>query len=467
MTCNLGIGTNSEFIDEEFSSLGLNDIRLDKRTKHIALTLQNKLGSCVRRLFTEKKDARQCYDFFSNPKVSSERLLSPHYENTVKRIKASKSDYILAIQDQMYLNFTKHKAKIDLGRIGKSGKTTQYGIIQHSTLCVDDKNEPFGLIDVAHFDYSDVDVSEDRGKRAIEDKASIAWISSLKNMRQRLGDSKKRIITVGDRESDFYAFLHPLIHGNEEFVIRSQHNRILGKEYKKGNQKLQASFENAPIVGKMRTTIQDPNSREIKNMTLFLKAATIDIPVPNKLKQEVIDKNKYTPIRLNVVVAYNENHKWTLLTTLPIKTILQIRKIVKIYRSRWHIEDYHKVLKTGYQVDEIYLHSSKEAIKNLLVLASISACRLYWLIYIGRTQACVKADQLFEEFEWKSLYVYFKEPVPEESPSIAEIVLKIARLGGYKSSKHSGPPGIKSMWIGYQQFTIAAQMYRNMSLAKI
>lgn len=77
----------------------------------------------------------------------------------------------------------------------------------------------------------------------------------------------------------------------------------------------------------------------------------------------------------------------------------QIKEIVTIYKSRWHIEDYHKILKTGYQVDEIYLHSSKEAIKNLLVLSSISACRLYWLIYIGRTEASIKADQLFEEFE--------------------------------------------------------------------
>jgi hypothetical protein len=99
----------------------------------------------------------------------------------------------------------------------------------------------------------------------------------------------------------------------------------------------------------------------------------------------------------------------------------------------------------------------------LLVLASISACRLYWLIYVGRTEASIKADQLFEEFEWKAVYVYFNEPIPEECPSISEIILKIARLGGYKANKHAGPPGIKSMWIGYQQLTVATQVYRNMS----
>ena len=96
-------------------------------------------------------------------------------------------------------------------------------------------------------------------------------------------------------------------------------------------------------------------------------------------------------------------------------------------------------------------------------MASISACRLYWLIYVGCSEINIKADQLFEEFEWKAMYVFFKEKIPDECPLLSEVVLRIARLGGYKPTKKASPPGIKTLWIGYQQFTIAAQMYRNMS----
>ena len=144
----------------------------------------------------------------------------------------------------------------------------------------------------------------------------------------------------------------------------------------------------------MPVEIQDVNSREIKEITLHLKAVSITLPVPEMPVDYKKDKG-YTSITLNVVQAYDDEHEWIILTSLPIDTLEQIKEIVTIYKSRWHIEDYHKVLKTGYQVDEIYLHSSKEAIKNLLVLSSISACRLYWLIYIGRTEASIKADQLF------------------------------------------------------------------------
>jgi Transposase Tn5 dimerisation domain len=394
--------------------------------------------------------------------VSSAKLIAPHYQQTVQRIHEHDAKYILAIQDQMRLNFTSHKAKTDLGTIGKTGKTIQYGLIQHSVLAVTEHNEPLGLLDINYFDYSDIDTSTARGERKVEDKANIFWIDALTRARQRLGDTQKKIITVADREGDFYEFLFALIKNNEEFVIRSKHNRILGETYKRKGEKLRELLDKSPIKGNMQVEIQDVNSREIKEITLNLKAVSITLPIP-EMPADYKEEKGYSSITLNVIKAYNDEHEWILLASLPIETVDQIKEVLTIYKSRWHIEDYHKVLKTGYQVDEIYLYSSKEAIKKMLVLAAISACRLYWLIYIGRTEASIKADQLFEEFEWKAVYVYFKEPIPEECPPVSEIMLKIARLGGYKHNKHANPPGIKSIWIGYQHFTIAAQMYRNMS----
>ncbi|MDP3889297.1 MAG: IS4 family transposase [bacterium] len=390
-------------------------------------------------------------------------MIEPHYQQTKKRIQNSKTKYILAIQDQMRLNFTKHKAKTELGSIGKAGKTEQYGVIQHSVLCITDKNEPLGLMDVRFFDYDDIDTTINRADRNLEDKANTHWVDALKTMRKRLGKIDKPIITVADREGDFYEFLHELIKNDEKFVIRSQHNRITGDIYVKNGTKLRELLQDAPIKGAMEVIIQDVGSREIKEIILNLKAIEVTIPPSKKLNKEQLEKYNYQSIKINVVIASNEEHEWVLLTNLPIAKIDEIKEIVTIYRSRWHIEDYHKVLKTGYQVDEIYLHSSRQAILNLLTMAAISACRLYWVIYIGRSETSIKADQIFEDFEWKSMYVYFKEKIPDECPSLADVVLRIAQLGGYKPMKNAPPPGIKAMWIGYQHFTIAAQMYRNMS----
>jgi hypothetical protein len=58
----------------------------------------------------------------------------PHYQQTKERILSSDARYILAIQDQMRLNFTHHAAKTKLGVIGKQSGTEQYGFLQHSVL---------------------------------------------------------------------------------------------------------------------------------------------------------------------------------------------------------------------------------------------------------------------------------------------------------------------------------------------
>ena len=64
MSVSLGSGTTGEFIEKEFESLDLKDKRLNQGAKIILHTLQTKLGSCIRRLFSGFQEARQAYDFF-------------------------------------------------------------------------------------------------------------------------------------------------------------------------------------------------------------------------------------------------------------------------------------------------------------------------------------------------------------------------------------------------------------------
>ncbi len=48
-----------------------------------------------------------------------------------------------------------------------------------------------------------------------------------------------------------------------------------------------------------------------------------------------------------------------------------------------------------------------------------------------------------------------------------EIVNKIARLGAYKPTKKSKPPGIKTTWLGFQAFTFVAEMYHSVCQQKL
>ena len=438
---------------------------MNGRALTILAALQTQLTTCIKRLFHSKQDVRQTYDFFSNPKVSRTALLEPHFTNTARRVQASDANYILAIQDGTVLNYSSHKAKTELGRISHAGKTHQYGLIQHSTLCITDKNECLGLIDLQHFHHDDFDKSINHNYRSKEDKKTMCWISALKSMRARLPANNKEIITVADREGDFFEFLYALDKESEFFVIRAKHDRYSGKEYQEGD-KLSELLKKQDILGETTISINDVNTREIKKIQLKIKRLNqIEIPVPYWAGWKD-KKQHYRPIRVNVVMAYNENYSWILLTNLPADDLLACQKVIKIYKERWHIEDYHKILKTGYQIDEIYLHSSRQAIENALTMASISACRLYWMIYVGRVSDTISADCIFKDYEWKCLYIYFKEPIPNEVPPLSDIILRIAKLGGYKHRKDAKPPGVKIMWLGLRGLTFAAEMYKNILSTK-
>ena len=138
--------------------------------------------------------------------------------------------------------------------------------------------------------------------------------------------------------------------------------------------KLIELLDKASPIGDVEISINDVNTHEIKMVTLKVKRLqSIDIPPSSRIKRANKDKN-YKPIKVNVVMVYNETYCWILITNLPTESLNDCLEVTKIYKERWHVEDFHKVLKTGYQVDELYLHASLSAIKNALVMASISAC---------------------------------------------------------------------------------------------
>lgn len=456
---SLGHRATHDFFISEFKNLDLRDARLNKRALFIFETMHMRPTTCIRRLFHDNKNARQAYDFYSNPKITSDQLLKPHVDKTAERVRASNSEYILAIQDTTVLNYTTHKAKTQIGRISNSGKKDQYGLFQHNTLCVGSNNEALGLIDLQHFHNDSFDTTIAADSRPIGQKKSICWIKALQATREKLKDSNKKIITVADRDGDFFEFLHEL--QRDSFVIRAQYDRYTGEKYKTG-EKLQDLLSKTSELGEISVKINDVNTHELKTIVLKIKKLEkISIPVSPRIKRANKDK-QYSDIKVNVVHTYNEDYSWILLTNLSINDLDACYHVTEIYKKRWHIEDYHKVLKTAYQVDELYLHASLSAIINALTMAAISACRLYWLIYVGRVEEKLRADKLFKDYEWKCLYIYFKEAIPKEVPPISEIMIMIARLGGYKPKKGGKPPGIKTMWLGFQGFTVAAEMFNSL-----
>ena len=64
--------------------------------------------------------------------------------------------------------------------------------------------------------------------------------------------------------------------------------------------------------------------------------------------------------------------------------------------------------------------------------------------------------------------VFFKEKIPLECAALSEVILKIARMGGCKHRVKASPPGIKTMWTGFQLYHITdVSQYVNLNLRLI
>ncbi len=58
---------------------------------------------------------------------------------------------------------------------------------------------------------------------------------------------------------------------------------------------------------------------------------------------------------------------------------------------------------------------------------------------------------MFEASEWQAVWVAVKrQPLPEQVPSLSEMVHLVARLGGYIERRQS-EPGTQTIWIGLQR----------------
>ncbi|EQA82160.1 transposase DNA-binding domain protein [Leptospira alstonii serovar Pingchang str. 80-412] len=84
-------------MEEEYLSLNLGDKRLDKRLKKIVSVMTKRGGTSLPDIFGNWSGTKGAYRFFSNPKVSSEKIIEPHSQATKKRLHQQETVLVLRV----------------------------------------------------------------------------------------------------------------------------------------------------------------------------------------------------------------------------------------------------------------------------------------------------------------------------------------------------------------------------------
>jgi hypothetical protein len=350
-----------------------------------------------------------------------------------------------------------------MGSIGKNQHAQMPGLFFHSAQIFTVQGVPLGLVSERIW-ARPAKKKPDKDKRrknqfsSLAEKESARWIDALKETIIHTPEGVK-VITVADRESDFYEFIHTADQLHAAFLIRNSWNRKL-----------------------MRDTDAHGDAQYIDDMlaaTAPAGAITLDLPAragqaarqakveitfcrvtlqPSDRRKDAKPKVPFQPVTVNIVSAQEvaapkgvEAIDWVLLTSEAVESFDDAVRMLTWYKLRWGIEIYHKFLKSGCRVEDCRLETGERLMRYVAVM-SVIAYRLFQLTMQSRAMPEAPCTELLSEAEWQALYCkkFKTTKLPPQPPTMREAARWIAQLGGFLGRKHDGDPGPTALWRGWQ-----------------
>jgi hypothetical protein len=487
------------WFEVEFKGIDFSDERLNHRLLSIAESLSEYPLSPINQACQSTSCAKAAYRFFANPKTLGEKILACHQEQTC--IRAKNEERLFLIQDTCFVDYTSHLKTEGLGKLSnyREKQNKGKGLAMHTNFVLNQQGLPLGVVDQKIWSRP-LEQRRNRKKRIfstpIEKKESYRWLESLRksvSLLQKQGIDPSRGVHIADREADIFEFMEAILSLKAHFVIRGNHqDRTIVRE----------GFRVRPREGVAFFNIQD-ELLTAKNQADFwievpkrvshtnsigtptriaevqIKWCSVRLAPGKRLMQRrraelgITDKksNQQTidaSLEVNVIWVIEKNPppeaeplEWFIYTDLPVQSANEAIDVIEIYKLRWKIELFHKVLKSGCRIEDCRLGYA-ERLKKYITLSSIVAWRILWMTHVNRTNPQELCTGLLTEAEWKSLYCRIQKTtiLPSEPPTIHQAIHWIARLGGFLDRKSDGEPGMITIWRGWQRLADIAEDWK-------
>lgn len=446
---------------------------MNKRSKHLLEALATNPEASINAASDGWGDTVAAYRFFNNKAVTPEEILRPHREATVRRM--ADHPVVLVVQDTTELDYTKHPPK-DARCLNKAER---FGLYSHTHLAVTPDKLILGVVGLDHFDRDPLTLgkADERSSLPIEQKESFRWLLGYRLACQLAVDSPgTQIVSVADREADVYDIFIDAQqkHGTAceggqaaaDYLIRARVDRCTPEHDLASGPavfyKVRAEVGASKLLTTRTIDLAETPKRKARVARLEVRALRLEVKPPH-------ERSHLPSVTMNVVLVEevggpgdDTDVSWLLLTSLPIGTLEEVLKVIDYYAARWAVEVYFRTWKTGCRVEEIQLETQAR-LKNCLAMYAIVAWRVLYLTYLNRTCPTLPCTVVFEEGEWKSVWlVVAKLPLPQKPPELAEMMRLLTQLGGYNNRAGEPPAGPQPLWIGLRRmadFSLAWQTF--------
>jgi len=215
--------------------------------------------------------------------------------------------------------------------------------------------------------------------KPFEQKESYRWVEALKAVEKTCQQVQKqleeppeaiqpetRMIHIFDREGDI-AEVFDSVHQLERtgVLVRATHDRSLTSD----TAHLWEHLRTQPIQFYQEVDLPATAKRQARTAQLAVRFCPVQLRLPRRLQNP-------EPCEVYAVYAAEINPpeeeqavSWLLLTTESVTTTTEAATILRWYTYRWHVEEYHKILKSGCQAESYRLAAtSMEALLGFLTV---------------------------------------------------------------------------------------------------
>lgn len=440
----------------ELDGIDLGDKRLNDRARLLIERLGANPAASINSSCQGWSETKAAYAFFDNEKVDPQKILQPHREATIHRI--GDEEVALIVQDTTELDYSNHPTK-DSGVLDAEYR---YGLYDHSHVAFTPAGLCLGVVDAAFFSRTpdSLGKTRERTNDPIESKESFRWLKGYRlacELAAACPDT--RIVSVADCESDIYdIFLEPEKHDRPaDFVIRANKDRRLPERDVEAGpnayHRVVDEVASSPSLTTREIDLPRTPKRAARRATLEIRATSVDVKPPHA--RSSLDQVQYNVVLVEEVDGPNDgtNVGWLLITSLPISSVRAVLLVVEYYISRWPIEVFFRVYKTGCRVEDIQLESNQR-LTNSLMLYKVIAWRIMYVTILGREYPNLACDELFAEYEWKPVWkIVSSEPLPNKAPPLSVFIPMLAQLGGHNNRSTDHPPGPQAIWQGIRRMT--------------
>jgi len=454
-------------IANELEGIDLGDERRNRRSKKVIETLAANAEASINMACATWHDTIGAYRLFNSPEVTPEKILQPHRQATLVRMR--EEPVVLIVQDTTELDYTKHPAE-DVRYLNTEHRR---GLYVHHHLAVLPDKLCLGVVGSENFDrdLESLGKSHERRTLPIEEKESYRWLKGYRLACELAAECPTtQIVSVADRECDIYdIFVDASKQDGKraEYVIRAQEDRsTLERNPAAGPKvycKVRDEVRRSPLRGTRILDLCATPKRAARQAAVEIRAIPVQVKPPHA-RAHLMPSVTHNVVLVQEVGGPNDGTDidWLLITTLSIDTLEQILLVLQYYVARWVVEIYFRILKSGCRVEQIRLET-KHRLLNCLAFYQVIAWRVMHLTYLNRTVPEISCTAAFTTSEWKSVWrVATRQELPKKPPSLGELMKLIAQLGGYNNRATEPPPGPQSIWVGMRRmvdFAIAWESF--------